>query len=106
MTNAEYKAAHIEMWQWLYDNPEKNKKDWPGWNFNGGQYTFNVSLCFACVLATERSTDIPCAYCCPLDQNVMKGCGDDSPYAKWHDVAKDDATTRQKYAALIRDAWR
>jgi hypothetical protein len=30
MTEQEYKAAHIELWQWLYDNPREDKEDWPG----------------------------------------------------------------------------
>jgi hypothetical protein len=32
MTEAAYKANHIALWQWLYDNPDEKKCEWPGWN--------------------------------------------------------------------------
>lgn len=38
---------HVKLWLWLYDNPDKDKRDWPGWD-NCGHVQ---GLCFACEYA-------------------------------------------------------
>lgn len=37
-------TAHRELWNWLADNPEKNKWNWPGWETYGNP----ENGCFAC----------------------------------------------------------
>lgn len=45
-----YKAIrlHRRLWQWLADNPAKDKKDWPEWSFQGGTIYWVTQFCFAC----------------------------------------------------------
>jgi hypothetical protein len=98
MTESEYKAAHIALWQWLYDNPERSKGSWPGWEVNGGEHGACHNDCFACELCWSNHES--CEKC-PLSFR----CHDDgSPYKEWD--AASTRRTRKKYAAIIRDAWR
>lgn len=41
-------TAHKEMWNWLSENPESDKYDWPGWEWNGGTHKREHNYCFAC----------------------------------------------------------
>jgi len=69
LTFEECKKAHVEIWKWLSENPEKAKQEWPGWEDNfdrismdkndhyyacpGGIYNsiFIPYHCFACYWA-------------------------------------------------------
>jgi hypothetical protein len=104
MTESEYKALHIELWQWLYDNPGEGKGDWPRWIRNGGDIENAFILCFACAFANASSRGFYCRSC-PLDQRIMKTCDvEESAYVKW--IRSYRHESRREYAALIRDAWR
>lgn len=41
-------TAHKKLWTWLSENPEMNKYNWPGWEWNGGIADKVVNGCFAC----------------------------------------------------------
>lgn len=41
-------TSHKEMWKWLSNNPIKQKKDWIGWDHNGGDLVYEGYDCFAC----------------------------------------------------------
>jgi hypothetical protein len=97
MTEAEYKTLHIELWQWLYDNPGKPKQAWPGWE----EHEDSIHRCFACDFASD------CVHC-PLDKEIMRGC---NPYLKHSKAGAFLLWCESNYcdteaAALIRDAWR
>jgi len=98
------KAAHIAMWEWLYQNPEKSKRHWPGWRHNGGEFSAG-NYCFACISAGLDEYAEPRCNNCPLYQGVMCGCRQhtESAYACWERAT--DPETRKKYAGMIRDAW-
>ena len=107
MTEQQLRALHIELWQWLYNNPSKTVREWPGWYADTGtDFLMRVVLQwqgnFACVVAGG-----PCLTC-PLDQNVMHGCRrgykTKAAYVRWENAGC--IATRKKYAALIRDSWR
>ena len=104
MMEAEMKAAHRELWQWLYDNPGAWKRHWPGWMENGGKF-FAGNYCFACAFAGFDAYADPQCGNCPLDQSVMCGCRQDttSAYVCWEKAIGRE--TRKQYAAMIRDAW-
>jgi hypothetical protein len=96
MTEAQCKAAHIDLWDWLYHHPSKNKYEWPEWGTNGGQYVHVLNRCFACDLCFGR-----CRHCL-LE---IKHCEySDSEFKQWSHATSEK--TRKKYAAIIRDAWR
>ena len=61
---------HKKLWNWLAENPDKNKADWPEWEKNGGGVKRVQSNCFACEYVEERN-----AYCdeCPLDWPFPEG---------------------------------
>ncbi len=37
-----------ELWEWLSENPDKAKHNYPGWAFNGGQYPIASLQCPLC----------------------------------------------------------
>lgn len=62
MTNKVFQhSLHRELWQWLADNPGKDKDDWPRWERNSGDVPMVFTACFAC--------DVSPSYCneCPLE---------------------------------------
>jgi len=69
-------SAHKKLWEWLANNPNKFKSDWPGWKGNGGTYQIDWSLCFAC---QYTDPDIGCGSC-PLDTDTDPDNDYDSVY--------------------------
>jgi len=49
------RELHIEMWNWISENPGKNKQEWGGWKVNGGTQKELPNDCFDC-LYDERHT--------------------------------------------------
>lgn len=92
----------LELWQWLYDNPDKGKSDWPEWEYNGGQYECLPTDCFCCEWVF-RVTKTTCS-ACPLSPLWGISCTDLSEgnvYRLW-----GKATTqkdKKKYAKQIVD---
>jgi len=96
---------HIKIWDWLYQNPSKDKEDWPEWDFNGGEVKEVMALCFACKEAGINKNGYSNCHRCPIKWNGGHCENIDSEYAKWHDSKTDK--TRKKYAKIIRDKeWR
>lgn len=94
-------TAHKALWNWLSENPDKEKSDWPGWEWNGGKHKdTRTNLCFACMYDNEIE-----GYCynCPLDWPNGMECvsDDDSLYPNWHFC--QDLQRRAELAAQIRD---
>ena len=99
---------HRIMWNWLADNPDKNKEDWPGWEmnyddlFSGGEQNF----CFLCGYVSNT----PEGECfnCPLDWGVSETCVPNSApnntepesYFELYCDAKTEKET-SKYARII-----
>lgn len=106
-TEADFRNAHRELWQWLADNPKEHKDDWPGW----ADYAIICKNdCFACEFAGS------CGHC-PIWKHrpdETRRCMD---YGSWYNERmrnlepegasenKTDLKKRRKYAELIRDAW-
>lgn len=61
MTKKECIKNHRIMWNWLADNPDKEKVDWPGWVDYPGRIRAG---CFLCEYTISR--DLSCSKC-PLD---------------------------------------
>lgn len=116
----DFHKLHVELWQWLVDNPLMEKSDWPGWDeFNNRNDA--LEDCFACAIVNRlaREYDLKnkdlsdyiyltmaaeCEKFCPLFK-VMGSCDNDSIFKKWeHAKADEDIESYIKYAKLIRDA--
>lgn len=116
---------HKRLWNWLAENPDKNKWDWPGWdntNFEDGveeedykkyhDQTFKGDLikanCFACessigIVETfdEDSDDYIEIFICPLQircNKLIRQCLN-GLYIKWDDTK--DLTQRSAIALQI-----
>lgn len=98
-------TAHKELWDWLAQNPDKEKDDWPGWKCNGGEYELVDVYCFACEYVSNIEEDFDCCYgYCPLvwpndiycDEN-----SNESLYAAWRNETY--LKKRSELARQIRD---
>ena len=56
-----------DLWQWLYDNPTKRKRDWPEFQRGGKFSDINtpMSQCFACEYVVVSASHNNC-FECPL----------------------------------------
>ena len=50
-----------KLWEWLGKNPDKDKDDWPEWDYNGGK-----------VHNMNDAADCPC---CEYNDNTMQSAG-------------------------------
>lgn len=79
---------HREMWNWLAENPEKQKSDW----FDKEDVDA-LNECFACEECNSNCGE------CPLDSNVI-GCGKSCGlYHIW--LASEDVDVRRALAKVI-----
>lgn len=105
-------TAHKELWNWLANNPDKKKSEWPGWKRNGGKYKHQANFCFACGYASsDDSMDDDCEFkTCPFiwhnntnihdDGNCWLDCEcDGSEYKSWKDA--ETAKLKSRYARQI-----
>jgi hypothetical protein len=86
-------TGHKELWQWLSEDPNRKKEDWPG--FNSDQQVFNH--CFACDYIVKN--DLGCESNCPLIWPDNKRCYDINCdlYSRWQ------LKRESKIAQQIRD---
>jgi hypothetical protein len=98
-------TKHKELWQWLADNPEMNKEDWPGWKCSGGTIEDTSGYeCFACEYIGELPYSARCN--CPLiwpDNHKVEAndcMGRQGLYRSWENSTRD---TRVSLAKTIRD---
>jgi len=101
----ELRDPHKELWQWLADNPEKYKKDWPGWSNHAGAW--NDPQCFACYGYTCDTC--PCHWGSRTDYEVTRRCSCTARHTVYRKYMKASAHSRlnlvRLYATRIRDAW-
>ena len=113
-TKAQLKKLHRELWQWLADNPDKWKEDWPSFQLGAA-----MNDCFACEAAGEHKKHKGSADCrkCPAQWGYDNSKTKDifsppctkkkSPFYKWEDARFDyNKELATKYALLVRDAWK
>jgi len=92
-------AQHIQLWDWCFHHPSKEKDDCPMWEWNSGTWEAVRGNCFACEVAHSICNFAPCSRC-PMDAKICYAFF--SYYDKWESVKSPK--TSKKYAALIRDA--
>ena len=94
------KENHYALWNWLAENPKKEKSQWPGFQT---MIKLDIKLpvmeCFAC-----EEIDVQC-FKCPLSKaNACSQHRNESAYWKWNSTIIDAERTR--LALIIRDAWK
>ena len=93
-------TSHKKLWNWLAENPDKEKRDWPEWKENGGEIKRATSLCFACDYVEHN-----CLSCCecpldwPFQKDLMKICSQ-SLFGVWTRHSKDSAEVALQIANL------
>jgi hypothetical protein len=70
----------MDLWDWLSNNPGKDKPDWPEWNDIFIQYGNIICNCFACHLCMQDCTSCPLYYL--FYKNFVKD-NDISGYDTW-----------------------
>jgi hypothetical protein len=76
-------SMHKELWNWLSLNPDKEKEDWPGWDYLSEPEEY--SHCFACQYADCIPEAPACANCpliWPSTDSSHTSCTD-SIYLEW-----------------------
>lgn len=103
MENVFDHTNHKRMWQWLAENPGKEKDEWPKWEFNGGHIPEALNDCFACDYTKAPFTDhrgvtrfqVECKRC-PLLWGTVTDyfiCEkENSPYIYWTDYSWEYVT--------------
>ena len=90
-------TAHKNLWDWLSKNPDKEKDDWSGWEFNGGSFSKVSAGCFACQYQDEMIELGPCEETCPLIWPT-------SPCEEFYDWDSErNHAERKRLAGIIRD---
>ena len=82
---------HMELWNWLADNPDKYKNDW--FEFMESNNLPHL-YCFACEIDFVMGEN--CDYC-PILNEI--GCFDDGLYSKWYH--ETNLQQRSEYARQI-----
>ena len=101
----DYKRSHQGLWNWLAENPDKQKANWPGFKTLGKlRVRIPFSHCFACGIRIPPEGCYDCLvyfgckkypFCCEDDYN--------SYYMKYNYGGNSD---RVKYARLIANGWK
>ena len=86
---------HKKLWNWLAENPEMEKEDWPEWEDNGGSVLWVFYHCFACGYAK-----LECS-ACPLIWPSGRCLTDNGIYEKWANKCAEDPETRKELARQI-----
>ena len=102
------KENHKKMWDFVVNNPEADKCEWPGWKSNGGNIEYVWNHCFACDVARKLippgENISPCGLC-PVKWEGGIKCLDKtslwSRYIEAMEAEKYDEVKR--IATLIRD---
>ena len=89
--------AHFALWDWLVNNPGKDKDDWPGWK-NYAEADIPRNHCFAC-----GACKCVCKNC-PMEWADESNCIDETSnnvFYLWHH--EHEPGERVRLAKVIRD---
>jgi len=80
---------HRKLWNWIADNPDKKKGEWPDWIYFDDEIK---NCCFLCEYVDSCSE-------CLLDWEVTDRCNGDSYYVLY--LKSNNEQDRSKYARII-----
>ena len=87
-----FHRAHVRLWTWLSNNPQKQKSHWPEWKHNYDRIHHVTHNCFACEVA------VSCCPNCPLRSERI-GC---KKFLGLYDCwVSSHGTNRAKFALQI-----
>ena len=90
----------IELWTWLAETGKEWKRDWHGWQDNGGQYGRNRYSCFLCEFIGGMRDCPLCPYCQKFGRCMdLRHLKPHNPFEKW--ARARTPRTRKKYAKLV-----
>ena len=97
------KALQItaDLWEWLEDNPKKEKEEWPEWKENGGGIPMMESECACCEYAQLECNRCPLI---KLWREKFSGgdpCMGESYFNTWRKAKSPK--TKKKYARIIKE---
>jgi hypothetical protein len=106
--------GHKALWNWLAENTDMTKRNWPGWKKNGGEYDDEsiMGLCFACdyvaymmELGEEDDFVLKCNFC-PLKEwrDLMHGMAEgENPCIEsyYGDFNRSQGEARKELALII-----
>ena len=97
--------AHVDMWDWLSKNPDKQKLDWPGWKDIPVKPMYSCMACGFAARISPTGSIYPnrCKYC-PLEWPDGGLCADTTEQAlhdRWFET--ENLEERAELAARIRD---
>lgn len=88
----------IELWTWLAETGQ-TKRDWVGWDENGGKFSGILAKCFLCEFVcrtSKRQNKSPTCSDCPYYQKYGYNCQDSkNPYCLW---CSNNKVEKKKYA--------
>jgi hypothetical protein len=96
--SAPLRENHYALWNWLANNPKKDKWQWPGWDtLRRLRIKTPFALCFLC----EAFPGDDCEKCpiCPCT-----ACPNEGIFDKW--ILEIDPRKSAAIARKIRDAWK
>lgn len=96
MTEKEYISLFREIWEWLSENPEKEKNDWPRWKINGGDVEMCISDCPLCEWVNITYGNLKdCKDKCPIIWNNDSFCHYTTGlFWKWTSVRNNEEKRR------------
>jgi hypothetical protein len=108
-TKQDFIDAHRNLWDWLSENPEMDKEDWPGFDI----YDEIYNECFSCEYGLQKNENNVCGNCF-IDWDHTNFCMcDGSFYFDWMNIKRKlwnsaesdplDLEELSKLAATIRD---
>ena len=129
LTKFEALQNQWRLWQWLRDNPNRLKSDWPEWGYDEGEIEYALHGCPSCqyvsdhINANDGDGDLTflgdCGLLCPsmslwwntelqgpceATDNHTEGV---TPYTNWCDASVDGSYRQQsKWAGIIAEGTR
>lgn len=114
MDYEDYQAAHVALWDWLANNPGKDKYDWPGWeegsSIHAGAFAGQSILnhCFLCEWYRRHGGCEACACTKKYGEPCFSDINPNSEglFKKWDKAMQaNDFEEACRLAVMMRDVW-
>jgi hypothetical protein len=85
-----------ELWEWLSENPDKEKAEWHRWNINFGDIIMCTNQCPLCDWVVDTYGSLKdCSKYCPIKwPNEENSCCKSGPFSEWSRATNHDEKIR------------